>query len=209
MPLEGLSNPQPSDTVSPSREAANRTVPGWAQVKVNDDVAYDARVRLWPQSENTTLVTGRARADTEFIPDLAQESRDRRVVTLPVGPREAPREIKLQEWEGQVQEVGKTYFSARLVDLTAGETEETEEVKLPLSDITESDQMLLVPGAVFRWIVGYRYVDSVKERFARVVVRRLPVWTEQEIREADKEALELHHVLFGNDSEGAASAGSG
>jgi hypothetical protein len=209
MPLDALSNPQPSDTVSPSRETATRTVPGWAQVKVNDHVLRDdARVRQRPQSENTTLRTGRARADTGFIPDLVQESRERRVVALPISPREAPREITLQEWEGQVQDVGKTYFSARLVDLTAGDTEETEEVKLPLSDITESDQMLLVPGAVFRWIIGYRYVDSVKERFARVVVRRLPVWTEHEIREADKEAMELHHVLFGNDSGGAASAKS-
>jgi CheY-like chemotaxis protein len=109
--------------------------------------------------------------------------------------REVPREVKLQEWEGQVQEVGSNYFSARLVDLTAGEKEETEEAELPLDDLIESDRALVVPGAVFRWIIGYRYMYGQKERFTRVVIRRLPMWTEQEIRSADREAADLYDAL--------------
>src|SRR5258707_178935 len=31
------------------------------------------------------------------------------------------REVILQEWEGQVQEIDRDFFSARLVDLTSGE----------------------------------------------------------------------------------------
>jgi CheY-like chemotaxis protein len=117
------------------------------------------------------------------------------VVHQPSVEREIPREVKLQEWEGQVQEVGSNYFSARLVDLTASENEETEEAELPLDDLIESDRALLVPGAVFRWIIGYRYMYGQKERFTRVVIRRLPMWTEQEIRSADREAADLYEAL--------------
>jgi hypothetical protein len=131
-------------------------------------------------------------------------TKDFGIVQYPSVERTLPREIKLQEWEGQVQEVGSHYFSARLVDLTAGENEETEEAELPLDDLIESDRDLLVPGAVFRWVIGYRYLDGQKERFTRVVIRRLPMWTEQEIRSADREADDLHHALFGNHGSRAA-----
>jgi hypothetical protein len=212
MPLEGFNNPRPSDTVSPSPDTANRTAPGLERVKVNNDI-LSRNEKTWSSLSDrgsTTSRTTAAKAEgTEFVVDLTRERKDRAVVNLPTHLREVPREIKLQEWEGQVQEVDDAYFLARLVDLAANETEETEEVQLPLSDVTESDRALVVPGAVFRWIIGYRYIDGVKERFARVVIRRLPVWTEQEIRSADKEALELHDVLISNDGGRAASTRSG
>ena len=93
------------------------------------------------------------------------------------------------------------------MDLSAGETEETEEVELAIDDITEDDRSLLVPGAVFRWIIFHRYVDGQKETSTRYVIRRLPVWTEQEIRSADKKAAELY-ALFRNHKNRAAIAGS-
>ena len=129
------------------------------------------------------------------------------VVRLPVSVLEPPIEIKLQEWEGQVQEVGPYFFTAHLVDLTANETEETEEAELPIDDLTESDRSLLVPGAVFRWLIGYRYIRGSKERFTRFVIRRLPVWTRDEIKSADAEAEELHNALFGNIKDRATAAG--
>jgi hypothetical protein len=120
---------------------------------------------------------------------------------------ELPIEIKLQEWEGQVQEVGAYHFTARLADLTADESEETEEGDLPIADLTESDRSLLVPGAVFRWLIGYRYIKGNKERFTRFVIRRLPVWTRAEIKSADEEAMELHNALFGNSKDRTAASG--
>jgi len=212
MPVEQSSNPLTSDTASPNNNAGVRTGPGTGQVRVNNDVLRRRHARRWssPDVDNTTFQsTGPKPEGTGFLTVAPEGPNDLGVVTFPTSTRLIPREIKLQEWEGQVQEVGRTYFSARLVDLTADETDETEEVQLPLSDITESDQALLVPGAVFRWMIGYRYIDGVKERFTRVVVRRLPVWTEQEIRSADKEALELYNVLIGDAEERAASTGSG
>jgi len=116
--------------------------------------------------------------------------------------------VVLQEWEGQVQEVGERVFSARLVDLTQDSKEETEETDLPIEDLGEADRGLVVPGAIFRWIIGYRWTNGEKERFTRVVIRRLPIWTEREIKSADQEAAELHNALFGNAGEWAASPGS-
>jgi len=124
--------------------------------------------------------------------------RDLGVVQYPRPTRELPREVVLQEWEGQVQEIGERVFSARLVDLTRGAKEETEETDLPIDDLVEADWSLLVPGAIFRWIIGYRWANGEKERFTRVVIRRLPIWTEREIKSADQEAAELHNALFGN-----------
>jgi len=114
------------------------------------------------------------------------------VVRIPSTTVSVPREVKLQEWEGQVQEVGRQYFLARLVDLTADETEETAETELPISDVATGERDLLVEGATFRWIIGYRLIDGLKERFSRVVIRRLPMWTDKEIQSADREATKLH-----------------
>jgi hypothetical protein len=121
--------------------------------------------------------------------------------------RPAPREITLQEWEGRVLQIDGRLVIARLVDITAGDKEETEEVELPLDDVTEADQALLQPGAIFRWILGYSYASGRKERFARVIVRRLPIWTEREMQEADREANELHNAIFGSSEQRAASGG--
>lgn len=119
---------------------------------------------------------------------------------------EIPREMKLQEWEGQVQEVRDHYFLARLTDLTTRDTEETEEAELPISDIVEGDRDLLVPGAVFRLLIAYKYEDGEKSRFTRLTIRRLPMWTDAEIKQADKEAEALHAALFRNPQNRTAEA---
>jgi hypothetical protein len=119
---------------------------------------------------------------------------------------EFPREVKLQEWEGQVQEVRDHYFLARLTDLTTRDTEETEEAELPISDIVEGDRDLLVPGAVFRLLIAYKYENGEKSRFTRLTIRRLPMWTDAEIKQADKEAEALHAALFKNSRNRTAEA---
>ena len=67
--------------------------------------------------------------------------------------RAAPREITLQEWEGRVEHVKGRFIIARLVDLTGGESEETEQVELPIDNVIEADQELIQPGTI---LVGYR-----------------------------------------------------
>ena len=127
------------------------------------------------------------------------------VVQYPSPARQLPREVVLQEWEGQVQEVGERVFSAQLVDLTRDSKEEVEETDLPIEYLTEADMRLVIPGAVFRWIIGYSWTNGEKQPFTRVVIRRLPIWTEEEIKSADQEAAEIHDALFGNAGERAAS----
>lgn len=196
-PEQLSSNVSQSETAIPS----NSTFPGSSLTRFNKDVLEAwARVRKQPSPSGQDDISPSMK-NGELKKDLG-------VVHYRTVEREIPREVKLQEWEGQVQEVGPTYFSARLVDLTAGEKVETEEAELPLDDLIESDRALLVPGAVFRWIIGYRYMYGQKDRFTRFVIRRLPMWTEQEIRSADQEADELHHALLGNHSNRAATTRS-
>jgi hypothetical protein len=174
-----------------------------------DIVRYQQRKKVQiarNQGENSTSI------DAESVSPNADEPSPESVgiSRLHVSPSRnhfAPREITLQEWEGRVLEVEGRFISARLVDITANEREEKEEVQLPIDDVIEADQKLLQPGAIFRWVLGYSYARGRKERFARIVVRRLPVWTEQEMREADKEANELHDAIFGDSKNRTASAG--
>jgi hypothetical protein len=168
------------------------TVPGAVRTRVNDEAIkrWIASIRDQLSEANSITAMGdQSKIDTP--PD------DLGIVRYPGPTRSGPREEVLQEWEGQVQDVGERVFSARLVDLTQGNTEETEETDLPIDDLVEGDKVLLVRGAVFRWIVGYRWEDGNKERFTRIVIRRLPIWTESEMKAADRRAAELHHALFG------------
>jgi hypothetical protein len=180
------------------------TTPRPFSTRFDDDV-----IKRWIERERATespTLTSNGHDISTVVRNTAPA--DLGVVRYPTPTRQLPREEVLQEWEGQVQEVGERVFSARLVDLTAGEKEETEESDLPIDDLVEADRGLLVPGAVFRWIIGYRWSNGEKERFTRVVIRRLPIWTEQEIKAADREAAELHRALFGNEGWGAAERGS-
>jgi hypothetical protein len=94
----------------------------------------------------------------------------------------AAREEKLQEWEGRVIAVSSDQFVAQLTDLTLGNEQETERGEFPIAELSESDCKLLRENAVFRWIVGYRYIGATKERFARIVFRRLPAWSAMELQ---------------------------
>jgi hypothetical protein len=78
-------------------------------VKVNDEV-LSRTAKIWSSSSDgdTTSWTTIARAEgTEFLPKLAGELKDRGIVKLPTSLREIPREIKLQEWEGQVHRLAR------------------------------------------------------------------------------------------------------
>ncbi len=105
------------------------------------------------------------------------------------------REEKLQEWEGRVTEICGDRFVARLIDLTAGCDSEGEEGDFPIAELSESHRELLRENAVFRWIIGYRYNGGTKERFARVVFRRLPAWSAMELDAAAQSAQKQAKAL--------------
>jgi hypothetical protein len=105
------------------------------------------------------------------------------------------REEKLQEWEGRVTTIFSDHFVAKLIDLTAAEDHEKEQGEFPMDEVSDADRKLLRENAVFRWIIGYRYIGATKERFARIVFRRLPAWSAMELRTASQAARKLAQEL--------------
>lgn len=101
-----------------------------------------------------------------------------------------PKEEVVQDWEGRVILVDQIrgYVVARLTDLTAGDTVEREEAEIPLQEISAADRKILRQGALFRWLIGYKYQGSTQERFNKIVFRRLPTWRRDEIDAADAKA---------------------
>lgn len=106
--------------------------------------------------------------------------------TLP-SLRETPF-ARLQEWEGYVQNVSDNEFTASLFDITNKRDIEDEEADFSIDDLTEDDKKLLKPGAVFRWLIGYRSIGGTKERSSKIVFRRLPQWTDSDFEAAEKKA---------------------
>ena len=92
--------------------------------------------------------------------------------------------LALQEWEGYVLEKGEDEFTARLLDLTAGSLQEEEEATIPLEEIAEDDFKRLIPGSIFRWVIGYeRSPGGTKRRVSQIVFRDLPVVSESDMTE--------------------------
>jgi hypothetical protein len=182
------------------RKFGNTNVLQGAQTVYDDDLV----VRGW-KTRAAPVTVEPPQKEQSTVSEI-ETPKDAGIVRVPPSIIEVPREVKLQEWEGQIQEVHENHFTARLVDLTTRDTEETEEVELPISDIVEGDRDLVVPGAIFRWLIAYKYGDGEKVRFTRVIIRRLPMWTDAEIKEADREAAELHDALFGNSKNRTAEA---
>lgn len=186
-----MQNDQTQNSASPLRYLMEMNASRVAHTVYRAEVLSHWRHRI-------AQVTGARNLEEEATAVEINVPKDVGIVRIPAPRFEMPREVILQEWEGQIQEVRNDYFTARLVHLTSRETEETEEVELPISDVPDGDRTLVVPGATFRWLIAYRYTQGDKERFTRVTIRRLPAWTDAEIKEADREATELHEAIFGN-----------
>lgn len=115
------------------------------------------------------------------------------VVPLPRPPERAHLRA-IQRWEGVVDAVSEEAFVARLYDRhRAGRPEEAE---FPLSDVADGDRGLVVEDAVFYWTIGYLVSrGGQRTRTSTIRFRRLPVWTEQELRDAAKRAVQTARAL--------------
>jgi len=104
----------------------------------------------------------------------------------------------LQQWECVVRSVTGDAFVAVLYDLTVPANGE-EEATFSIQDVADGDRVLVEPGAVFYWSIGYRTSRSgEKMRGAQIRFRRLPALTASERRDASEEVNELR-VLLGRD----------
>jgi hypothetical protein len=88
------------------------------------------------------------------------------------------------QWEGTVVKVTGDKFVARLTDLNGAESPE-KRATISIDQISESDQMLVLAGAVFYWTIGYRVEEhGQKSLVSTIRFRRLPTWTRSEIERA-------------------------
>lgn len=152
-------------------------------------------------SLNDASSTDQSALDTEHQGDTAVGFHQSAPVKLfPDKPRARSAEASfypLQEWEGYVVSITDDTFTARLVDLTANDRME-EEADFPITELSAADQGELRPGAIFRWAIGYRRTrGGNKERLSRIVLRRLPAWTESELERIRQEAEALASALHG------------
>lgn len=152
-------------------------------------------------SLNDASSTDQSALDTENRGDTAVGFHQLAPVTLFLDkPRTRSAEASfypLQEWEGYVVSITDDTFTARLVDLTTNDGIE-EEADFPIAELSAADQGELRPGAIFRWAIGYRRTRSGnKKRFSRIVLRRLPAWTESELERIRQEAEALASALHG------------
>jgi hypothetical protein len=110
-------------------------------------------------------------------------------------PRVRSKEKMLQEWEGRIIALGGGKLVARLVDVTAGQREELEEMEFPLSELPDDDRKIARVGSIFRLIIGWRYDQGTRSRVTNLFLRRLPMWRESEMRRADEAAKVLVDAL--------------
>lgn len=77
-----------------------------------------------------------------------------------------------KEWEGFVQEVGNSHFTAELRELRGKGGDVSDTAEIPIGDIPASDRGLLREGAIFRYLVGYAKSSKGVTRKRHVYFRR-------------------------------------
>jgi hypothetical protein len=102
----------------------------------------------------------------------------------------------LVEWEGYVLAIDRDVFTARLIDLTSGDTVPEEQGELPLDDLTSEERAALRPGTAFRFTIGYEKTPGgQRKRVSRIIMRQFPKWTRQEIEESRAAGEARVHAL--------------
>ena len=101
----------------------------------------------------------------------------------------------LQQWEGVIEAVGKSDFTAVLRDLTDRRNPE-ERAEFSIDQIDPPDRKLLIAGAVFYWWIGYRDAPTgTRWTVSTMRVRRLPAWTRTDMTRIEREVSELRRLF--------------
>ena len=96
--------------------------------------------------------------------------------------------ISLQKWEGVVTTVSKNTFHAKLVDLNS---EDDELAEIPKAEVNDEDLLLLKPGSIFYWNIGYSFTAGTKTRASLIRFKRMPKLTRKQEEEAKRRASAL------------------
>jgi hypothetical protein len=93
--------------------------------------------------------------------------------------------VVLQVWEGTVTNLANDEFTAIIRDKTE-EGNPDEEVVLSTDELAVEDLPLLRPGAIFYWSVRYEQERGLpRRRVSRIRFRRVPGWTNADIRQSE------------------------
>ena len=161
--FEGLSPSQfrQSNDVKVRRDILNRQVVEFSEW----------RLRNFPK-ERTDNSTLRAASDTNEVSDELKVIALPRYEPLPGRPNQSF--AALQEWEGVVTAVIDDLIHANLVDITAGDAVTDEVAEIPLSEVSQPDRSRVVPGAIFRWVIGYLRMASGTQINGSIIYFRRP-----------------------------------
>ncbi len=142
-------------------------------------------------------VTFRARHGVLPSEDEFAEATDDEGTSDSVGLEPGYRFQLLHQSSGYVVEAGPEQFVAMLRDKGAT-TQPEEETVFDLADVPEDERGLVVPGAFFRWSIGYRTDARTGQKMRGSFLRfvRLPTWSERDVAAVTKRANELMN-LFG------------
>ena len=99
------------------------------------------------------------------------------------------RSIILQQWEGLVVSRERDTFTARVFEGYRDFPPKSAEISL--EEIAEEQREFVVAGAMFSWTIGYRLRGATRSRFSEIYIRRLPAWTEEELKDAKATASKL------------------
>jgi hypothetical protein len=104
----------------------------------------------------------------------------------------------LQNWEGSVEAVNDTFFTARLLDKTNGENLDEEMAEIPLDEIDPNDRDLLRVGAIFFLSVVRQVQNGRNVVTTRMIFRRLPMWHDRTLNDAKASAESLFKFFSSN-----------
>lgn len=115
-----------------------------------------------------------------------------------VGIQSAPALLQA-EWSGCVTGVDENeyFFTASLKGVKGvGVKDEEDDAIIPISDVSESDKELLLPGNFFRLCAMYEVSPSGQpRRYTQVIFRRLPAYRQQDLDEALERGRQLGRGL--------------
>lgn len=123
----------------------------------------------------------------DTVPSVMEKVRVPRARRMAV--RSDQRYILLKKYEGFVTARHHEGFVARLHENVSDYP--LIEAEFDWEELSEKDRSLAVEGASLVWTIGYRYDGSTRIRESAIYLRRLPPWTDSEIKESKQLIDEL------------------
>ncbi len=178
----------------PIHDRSDEDMSVWAAERVRKKIDWAVRGTSTPDATDPHANA----VSPEVFTGGKQISGTRDIDLPPVSPRLAQGASlhALQEWEGYVVDIRETEFVARLVDITAGASQEGEEATFSRTELSDGDDARICDGSIFRWVIGYeRSPAGTKKRVSQIVFRDLPAVTRSDLRDGEAWAREMAESL--------------